>query len=73
MSKKSVKETVSDATKKIATAATETKAEESANVKKEGDEAKAATKSFFKEVGEFFGAIGKAIAKFFKKLFTKKA
>ena len=42
------------------------------NVAKETEEAKVATKSFLKEVGEMFAAIFKAIGKFFKKLFSKK-
>ena len=71
MAKKSVKKVVTETTKKVEEAAKETLAEDDASVSKEGKEAAVATKSFFKEVGEFFAAVGKAIAKFFRKLFKK--
>ena len=62
---------VVEVTEKVTTAAKETAAENGESVKKEADEAKAATKSFLKEVGEMFVAIFKAIGKFFKKLIKK--
>mgnify|MGYP003423749367 CR=1 FL=1 len=65
---KKAKELVAEVTEKITTAAKETAAENGESVKKEAGEAKAATKSFFKEVGEMFVAIFKAIGNFFKKL-----
>jgi sorbitol-specific phosphotransferase system component IIBC len=60
---KEIKEAIEADTSK--TADKETKA-------KETTEAKVATKSFFKEVGDIFVAIGHAVACFFKRLFTKK-
>ena len=50
-------------------AAKETAAENGESVKKETDEAKVATKSFLKEVGEMFVSIFKAIGKFFQKAY----
>ena len=70
MSKKA-KELAAEVTEKVTTAAKETAAENGESVKKETEEAKAATRSFFKEVGEMFVAIFKAIGKFFKKLIKK--
>ena len=68
---KKAKEVVAEVTEKVTTAAKETAAENGESVKKETDEAKVATKSFLKEVGEMFVAIFKAIGKFFKKLIKK--
>ena len=68
---KKAKEVVAEVTEKVTTAAKETVAENGESVKKEADEAKVATKSFLKEVGEMFVAIFKAIGKFFKKLIKK--
>ena len=68
---KKAKEVVTEVTEKVTTAAKETAAENGESVKKEADEAKVATKSFLKEVGEMFVAIFKAIGKFFKKLIKK--
>ena len=68
---KKAKEVVAEVTEKVTTAAKETSAENGESVKKEADEAKVATKSFLKEVGEMFVAIFKAIGKFFKKLIKK--
>lgn len=68
---KKAKELVTEVTEKVTTAAKETAIENGESVKKETDEAKAATKSFFKEVGEMFVAIFKAIGNFFKKLIKK--
>ena len=62
---------VADVAEKVTTAAKETVAENGESVKKEADEAKAATKSLLKEVGEMFVAIFKAIWKFFRKLIKK--
>ena len=62
---------VADVAEKVTTAAKETVAENGESVKKEADEAKVATKSFLKEVGEMFVAIFKAIWKFFRKLIKK--
>lgn len=56
---------------KIVAAAQETAQETGPELQKEGAEAAAATKSFIKEVGEWLVAVGKAIVKFFKKLFKK--
>lgn len=68
---KKAKEVVAEVTEKVTTAAKETAAENGESVKKEADEAKIATKSFLKEVGEMFVAIFKAIYKFFKRLIKK--
>lgn len=68
---KKAKEVVTEVTEKVTTAAKETAAENGESVKKEADEAKVATKSFLKEVGEMFVAVFKAIWKFFKKLIKK--
>lgn len=68
---KKAKEVVAEVAEKVTTAAKETAAENGESVKKEADEAKAATKSFLKEVGEMFVAIFKAIGKFFRKLIKK--
>lgn len=68
---KKAKEVVAEVTEKVTTAAKETAAENGESVKKEADEAKVATKSFLKEVGEMFVAVFKAIWKFFKKLIKK--
>ena len=68
---KKAKEVVAEVTEKVTTAAKETAAENGESVKKEADEAKVATKSFLKEVGEMFVAIFKAIYKFFKRLIKK--
>lgn len=69
-----VKEVTEAAVKKVEdTAKDEETTKDVESIKKEGAEAGAATKSFFKEVGEFFAAIGHAIACFVKRLFTKKA
>lgn len=68
---KKAKEVVAEVTEKVTTAAKETAAENGESVKKEADEAKVATKSFLKEVGEMFVAIFKAIWKFFRKLIKK--
>ena len=68
---KKAKEIVTEVTEKVTTAAKETAAENGESVKKEADEAKVATKSFIKEVGEMFVAVFKAIWKFFKKLIKK--
>lgn len=68
---KKAKKIVAEVTEKVTTAAKETAAENGESVKKEADEAKVATKSFIKEVGEMFVAIFKAIGKFFKKLIKK--
>lgn len=68
---KKAKEVVTEVTEKVTTAAKETAAENGESVKKEIDEAKAATKPFLKEVGEVFVAIFKAIWKFFRKLIKK--
>lgn len=68
---KKAKEVVAEVTEKVTTAAKETAAENGESIKKEADEAKVATKSFLKEVGEMFVAIFKAIGKFFKKLIKK--
>ena len=68
---KKAKEVVTEVTEKVTTAAKETVAENGESVKKEADEAKVATKSFLKEVGEMFVAIFKAIWKFFRKLIKK--
>ena len=68
---KKAKDVVAEVTEKVTTAAKETAAENGEFVKKETDEAKAATKSFLKEVGEMFVAIFKAIGKFFRKLIKK--
>ena len=68
---KKAKEVVAEVTEKATTAAKETAAENGESVKKEADEAKVATKSFLKEVGEMFVAVFKAIWKFFKKLIKK--
>lgn len=68
---KKAKEVVAEVTEKVTTAAKETAAENGESVKKEAGEAKAATKSFLKEVGEMFVAIFKAIGKFFRKLIKK--
>ena len=68
---KKAKEVVAEVTEKVTTAAKETVAENGESVKKEADEAKVATKSFLKEVGEMFVAVFKAIGKFFKKLIKK--
>lgn len=68
---KKAKEVVAEVTEKVTTAAKETAAENGESVKKEADEAKVATKSFLKEVGEMFVAIFKAIGKFFRKLIKK--
>ena len=68
---KKAKEVVAEVTEKVTTAAKETAAENGESVKKEADEAKAATKSFLKEAGEMFVAIFKAIGKFFRKLIKK--
>ena len=68
---KKAKEVVAEVTEKVTTAAKETAAENGESVKKEADEAKVATKSFLKEVGEVFVAIFKAIWKFFRKLIKK--
>lgn len=68
---KKAKEVVAEVTEKVTTAAKETAAENGESVKKEAGEAKVATKSFLKEVGEMFVAIFKAIWKFFKKLIKK--
>ena len=68
---KKAKEVVADVAEKVTTAAKETVAENGESVKKEAGEAKVATKSFLKEVGEMFVAIFKAIGKFFKKLIKK--
>ena len=68
---KKAKEIVTEVTEKVTTAAKETAVENGESVKKEADEAKVATKSFLKEVGEMFVAIFKAIGKFFKKLIKK--
>lgn len=68
---KKAKEIVTEVTEKVTTAAKETAAENGESVKKEADEAKVATKSFLKEVGEMFVAVFKAIWKFFKKLIKK--
>ena len=68
---KKAKEVVAEVTEKVTTAAKETAAENGESVKKEADEAKVATKSFLKEVGEMFVAVFKAIGKFFKKLIKK--
>ena len=68
---KKAKEVVAEVTEKVTTAAKETAAENGESVKKETDEAKTATKSFLKEVGEMFVAIFKAIWKFFRKLIKK--
>lgn len=68
---KKAKEVVAEVTEKVTTAAKETAAENGESVKKEADEAKVATKSFLKEVGEMFVAVFKAIWKFFRKLIKK--
>lgn len=68
---KKTKEVVAEVTEKVTTAAKETVAENGESVKKEADEAKVATKSFLKEVGEMFVVIFKAIWKFFRKLIKK--
>ena len=68
---KKAKEVVAEVAEKVTTAAKETAAENGESVKKEADEAKVATKSFLKEVGEMFVAIFKAIWKFFRKLIKK--
>ena len=68
---KKAKEVVAEVTEKVTTAAKETAAENGESVKKEADEAKVATKSFLKEVGEMFVAIFIAIGKFFRKLIKK--
>lgn len=68
---KKAKEVVAEVAEKVTTAAKETAAENGESVKKEADEAKVATKSFLKEVGEMFVAVFKAIWKFFKKLIKK--
>ena len=68
---KKAKEIVTEVTEKVTTAAKETAAENGESVKKEADEAKVATKSFLKEVGEMFVAVFKAIWRFFKKLIKK--
>lgn len=68
---KKAKEVVAEVAEKVTTAAKETAAENGEYVKKEADEAKVATKSFIKEMGEMFVAIFKAIGKFFKKLIKK--
>ena len=68
---KKAKEIAAEVTEKVTTAAKETAAENGESVKKEADEAKVATKSFLKEVGEMFVAVFKAIGKFFKKLIKK--
>ena len=68
---KKAKEVVAEVTEKVTTAAKEIAAENGESVKKEAGEAKVATKSFLKEVGEMFVAIFKAIWKFFRKLIKK--
>ena len=68
---KKAKEVVTEVTEKVTTAAKEIAAENGESVKKEAGEAKVATKSFLKEVGEMFVAIFKAIWKFFRKLIKK--
>lgn len=68
---KKAKKIAAEVAEKVTTAAKETAAENGESVKKETDEAKAATKSFLKEVGEMFVAIFKTIGKFFKKLIKK--
>ena len=68
---KKAKKIVAEVAEKVTTAAKETAAENGESVKKEAGEAKVATKSFLKEVGEMFVTVFKAIGKFFKKLIKK--
>ena len=69
---KKAKKIVAEVTEKVTTAAKETAAENGESVKKEADEAKAATKSFLKEVGEMFVQYSKQLASFSKSLLKNK-